>query len=566
MHDKPHKTRTISGISATPLSGLGTARWYRSDEQPDPAEVSAADPETERQRFDDARAAAREELETERESTRERVGSEEAAVFDAHRQFLTDPQLTEPIETAIADGAAAELAVDDAFGDAIDQFEGMDGMMAERADDLRDVRGRLLRLLSGSERTDLTELPEGTILFAERLTPSDTAQLDPDTIAGFVTMTGGRTSHVSIFARSLGIPAIVGAGEELAEISESTTVAIDADREVVVVNPDTVVRERVTAGRDVTVREERVATSDGTEIEVAANIGTAAELDGAVTQGADGIGLFRTEFLFLDREQPPSEDEQFESYIEALDAFPEGRIVVRTLDIGGDKPIPYLELPDEENPFLGNRGIRRSLGADSDLFETQLRALLRAAAAGDGTLSVMFPLVATLDELTAALDAVERVARDLDTEGIEYATPELGVMIETPAAIFMAEAFADKVDFLSIGTNDLAQYVMAADRENGAVANLHDPQQPAVLRAIKRAVEAAHDNDAWIGMCGEMAGDPKLTELLVGLGLDELSMSAVTVPAVKANITKIDRSEAVSRSDRALTKNTKTMVNETGTQ
>ena len=566
MHDKPHKTRTISGISATPLSGLGTARWYRSDEQPDPAEVSAADPETERQRFDDARAAAREELETERESTRERVGSEEAAVFDAHRQFLTDPQLTEPIETAIADGAAAELAVDDAFGDAIDQFEGMDGMMAERADDLRDVRGRLLRLLSGSERTDLTELPEGTILFAERLTPSDTAQLDPDTIAGFVTMTGGRTSHVSIFARSLGIPAIVGAGEELAEISESTTVAIDADREVVVVNPDTVVRERVTAGRDVTVREERVATSDGTEIEVAANIGTAAELDGAVTQGADGIGLFRTEFLFLDREQPPSEDEQFESYIEALDAFPEGRIVVRTLDIGGDKPIPYLELPDEENPFLGNRGIRRSLGADSDLFETQLRALLRAAAAGDGTLSVMFPLVATLDELTAALDAVERVARDLDTEGIEYATPELGVMIETPAAIFMAEAFADKVDFLSIGTNDLAQYVMAADRENEAVADLHDPQQPAVLRAIKRAVEAAHDNDAWIGMCGEMAGDPKLTELLVGLGLDELSMSAVTVPAVKANITKIDRSEAVSRSDRALTKNTKTMVNETGTQ
>ncbi len=566
MHDKPHKTRTISGISATPLSGLGTARWYRSDEQPDPAEVSAADPETERQRFDDARAAAREELETERESTRERVGSKEAAVFDAHRQFLTDPQLTEPIETAIADGAAAELAVDDAFGDAIDQFEGMDGMMAERADDLRDVRGRLLRLLSGSERTDLTELPEGTILFAERLTPSDTAQLDPDTIAGFVTMTGGRTSHVSIFARSLGIPAIVGAGEELAEISESTTVAIDADREVVVVNPDTVVRERVTAGRDVTVREERVATSDGTEIEVAANIGTAAELDGAVTQGADGIGLFRTEFLFLDREQPPSEDEQVESYIEALDAFPEGRIVVRTLDIGGDKPIPYLELPDEENPFLGNRGIRRSLGADSDLFETQLRALLRAAAAGDGTLSVMFPLVATLDELTAALDAVERVARDLDTEGIEYATPELGVMIETPAAIFMAEAFADKVDFLSIGTNDLAQYVMAADRENEAVADLHDPQQPAVLRAIKRAVEAAHDNDAWIGMCGEMAGDPKLTELLVGLGLDELSMSAVTVPAVKANITKIDRSEAVSRSDRALTKNTKTMVNETGTQ
>jgi len=414
MLGNPHKTRTIAGISATPLSGLGTVRWYRSGEPPDPAEISAADPETEQQRFDDAQAAAREELETERESTRERVGSEEAAVFDAHLQFLTDPQLTDPIEAAIADGAAAELAVDEAFGDAISQFEGMDGMMAERADDLRDIRDRLLRLLSGGERTDLTDLPEGTVLLAERLTPSDTAQLDPDTIAGFVTMTGGRTSHVSIFARSLGIPAIVGAGEELREVREATTVAIDADREVVVANPDAAVREQVTVGRDVTVQEERVETRDGTEIEVAANIGTAAELDGAVDQGADGVGLFRTEFLFLDRETPPSEDEQFESYVDALDAFPEGRVVVRTLDIGGDKPIPYLDLPEEENPFLGSRGIRRSLGADSELFETQLRALLRAAAAGEGTLSVMFPLVSTLDELTAALEAVARVARAVD--------------------------------------------------------------------------------------------------------------------------------------------------------
>jgi len=378
-------------------------------------------------------------------------------------------------------------------------------------------------------------------------------------------MYGGRTSHVSIFARSLGIPAIVGAGEALTEISESTTVAIDSDREVIVANPDTVVRERVTADRDVTIHEGRVTTSDGANIEVAANIGTPAEIDGAVAQGADGVGLFRTEFLFLDRKQPPSEDEQFRSYVDALAAFPEGRVVVRTLDIGGDKPVPYLDLPDEGNPFLGNRGIRRSLGADSDLFETQLRALLRAAAAGDGTLSVMFPLVATLSELTAALNAVEGVARDLDAEGIEYDTPELGVMIETPAAVLMAEAVADKVDFLSIGTNDLTQYVMAADRENKTVAHLHDPRQPAVLRAIKRVVEAAHDHDVWVGMCGEMAGDPELTELLVGLGLDELSMSAVTIPKVKENITEIDRSEAVSRSDHTI-ETTRTMINGTNTQ
>jgi len=553
-------THTISGVSATPLSGLGTVRWYRPADQPDPETVEASDPDTEHERFAVAKTTARDELETERDRTRERVGSEEAAVFDAHLQFLGDPQLVDSIETAIDDGAAAEAAVADAYGDAIAQFEGMEGMMAERADDLRDIRDRLLRILSGGERTDLSALPDGTVLFAERLTPSDTAQLDPDRIAGFATMTGGRTSHVSIFARSLGLPAIVGAGEALGEIEEGTEVAIDADNAVIVVDPDEETCERVTAARDVDVRTESVETADGRAVEVAANIGTAAELDGAIAQGADGIGLFRTEFLFLDRDSPPDEDEQFETYREALDAFPEGRVVVRTLDIGGDKPIPYLDLPDEENPFLGNRGIRRSLGDDADLFDAQLRALLRAAGTSEGTLSVMFPLVSTIDELNAALDHVKWVAADLDEEGIEYAIPELGVMIETPAAVFMADAFAAHVDFVSIGTNDLAQYVMAADRENESVAHLHDPTQPAVLRAIKRSAEAAHANDAWIGMCGEMAGDPDLTALLVGLGLDELSMSAVTVPAVKAAITETDRSDAAALADKALAAQTQSDV------
>ena len=555
-------THTISGVSATPLSGLGTVRWYRPADQFDPTSVEASDPDTEHDRFETATETAGDELETERDRTRERVGSEEAAVFDAHLQFLRDPQLLDSIKAAIDDGAAAEAAVADAYGDAVTQFEGMDGMMAERADDLRDIRDRLLRILSGGERTDLSALPDGTVLFAERLTPSDTAQLDPDRIAGFATMTGGRTSHVSIFARSLGLPAIVGAGEALAAIEEGTEVAIDADNEAIVVEPDEETRERVTAARDVDVRPEPVETADGRAVEVAANIGTAAELEGAVAQGADGIGLFRTEFLFLDRDSPPDEAEQFETYRAALDAFPEGRVVVRTLDIGGDKPIPYLDLPDEENPFLGNRGIRRSLGDDADLFDAQLRALLRAAGASEGTLSVMFPLASTVEELTAALEAVEGVAADLEAEGIEYAMPELGVMIETPAAVFKADAFATHVDFFSIGTNDLAQYVMAADRENEAVSHLHDPTQPAVLRAIKRSVEAAHANDAWIGMCGEMAGDPDLTALLVGLGLDELSMSAVTVPAVKAEITETDRTDAAALADDALAAETKHAVSD----
>jgi len=550
-------SETLDGVGVTPLSGLGNARWYRPGDHPDPEDVEAADPETERDRFEDARATAREELEAERERTAERVGEEEAAVFDAHLQFLDDPQITDGVEDAIDDGAAAEAGVARSFDAAIEQFEGMEGMMAERADDMRDIRDRLLRILSGGERIDLAELPEGTVLLAERLTPSDTAQLDPERVAGFATMTGGRTSHAAIFARSLGIPAVVGVGDALADIEDGADVAVDAVNDAVIVDPDEETRERVATEREVDVRAERVETADGREIEVAANLGTSAELEGADSQGADGVGLYRTEFLFLDRESPPDEEEQVETYAEALDAFPEGRVVVRTLDVGGDKPVPYLDLPEEENPFLGNRGIRRSLADDGDLFETQLRALLRAAAEGAGTLSVMFPLVATVEELDAALDRVDEIASDLDEEGVDYAVPELGVMVETPAAALMADEFAARVDFLSVGTNDLAQYVMAAARENDAVAHLHDPRHPPVLRAIDQAVEAAHENDAWIGMCGEMAGDPELTELLVGLGLDELSMSAVTIPDVKAQVEAIDTADAREVADRALAASTK---------
>jgi len=284
---------------------------------------------------------------------------------------------------------------------------------------------------------------------------------------------------------------------------------------------------------------------------VVANVGRPAELQPAADRGADGVGLYRTEFLFLDRESPPSEDEQYEAITEALDTFPDSRVVVRTLDVGGDKRIPYLDLPEEENPFLGERGIRRSLDPDSDLFATQLRALLRAAADGAGELNVMFPLVATVEELDAAIGAVDDAAAALEDEGIDYERPSLGVMVETPSAVFMAEEFAQRVEFLSIGTNDLTQYVMAADRENERTDDLHDPTHPAVLRAIHRTAEAAHAEDAWVGMCGEMAGNPDLTELLVGLGLDELSMSAVTIPEVKAAVGETDTDSAVELAGRA---------------
>ncbi|SFR47872.1 phosphotransferase system, enzyme I, PtsI [Halogeometricum rufum] len=555
-------TRRFDGIGVTPLSGVGTVVWYAPDaELDDPPAPEEVDADAETARFEEARTSAREELKRERERTAERVGEDEAAVFDAHVQFLEDPQITEGVEEEISNGLPAEHAVERTFDRFVEQFEGMEGRMAERADDLRDVRDRLVRVLSGGERVNLAELPEGSVVFAERLTPSDTAQLDPERVAGFVTVTGGRTSHAAIFARSLALPAVVGVGEELNDVAEGESVVVDGTDGVVVVDPDEETREAAAEEADVEIRDDPVSTADGVPVEVAGNVGTEADLAPAADRGADGIGLFRTEFLFLDRESPPDEDEQYETYVEALEAFPEGRVVVRTLDVGGDKPIDYLDLPEEENPFLGERGIRRSLGPDADLFETQLRALLRAAGSErGGDLAVMLPLVSTVEEVTAARERLELFADDLEREGVEYAVPEFGVMVETPSAAFMADALTDEVDFFSIGTNDLAQYVMAAERGNERVAELGDYHQPAVLRAIRATVEATEGTDVWVGMCGEMAGDPDLTELLLGLGLDELSMSAVTVPQVKRAVTETNTEDARALAERALSARTKNEV------
>ncbi len=554
-------TTELSGIGVTPRAGVGAVVWYRgTTDLPDPPDPMTVDPEEELAAFEAAQATAHEELERERERTSERVGEDEAEIFDAHRAFLDDPEIVGGIETAIENGLPAPHAIQRAFTDPIARLENLEGSMAERADDLRDVRDRLLRIVTDRDRMDLGDLPEGAILVAERLTPSDTAQLDPDALAGFATIFGGRTSHAAIFARSLGIPAVVGVGDELAQVGDERELLIDGENGTVVIDPDEDAKNRITDS-DTSVIADHVSTADGDEIEVAANVGTLAELDVAAEQGADGIGLFRTEFLFLDRETPPDEDEQYEAYSEALAAFPDERVVVRTLDIGGDKPIPYLDTPEEANSFLGERGIRRSLGPDSALFETQLRALLRAAADGSaGTLAVMFPLVASVEELDAALAQVESVAEELAGEGESFAVPELGVMIETPGSVFMAESLAERVAFLSIGTNDLTQYVMAASRENERVSDIHDPRYPAVLRAIRRTVTAGHEGNAWVGMCGEMAGDPNLTELLVGLGLDELSMSAITVPDVKANVGNVDTEAARKRAERVLDAETREEV------
>ncbi|MFC5366461.1 phosphoenolpyruvate--protein phosphotransferase [Salinirubrum litoreum] len=571
--------RVLSGIGVTPRVGVGTARWHRPEiELSDPPAPETVDPEAERSRFETARDRAREAIERERDRAEERVGAEEAAVFDAHRQFLDDPQISEGVESALGDGLPAEHAVQRTFDRFVEQFAGMEGRMAERADDLRDLRDRLLRILTDATTTDLAAVPEGTVLLAERLTPSDTAALDPERVAGVAVQTGGRTSHAAIFARALALPAVVGVGDALSDVPEGAAVLVDGEAGEVVVDPGENRRASADESAGASVREGRVTTTDGRAVEVAANVGRPVEVDPAVERGADGIGLYRTEFLFLDRDAPPDEAEQMAAYRSALAAFPEGRVVCRTLDVGGDKPIPYLDLPESENPFLGERGIRRSLGPDADLFETQLRALLRAGAeSGDdgggedaddetgaalGDLAVMLPMVSRIEEVESVLAVLESVASDLDSAGVPYAMPEFGVMVETPAAATLAGDLAERVDFLSIGTNDLTQYVMAASRGDERVAALHDPLYPAVLRTIRQTTRAADGTDCWVGMCGEMAGDPALTELLIGLGLDELSASVVTVPDVKARVSETDSEAARALAERALAAETVAEVRE----
>lgn len=561
----------LNGVGVSPVSASGTAIWYTPEPtltDPDPPAPETIDSEAEWNRFLTARQTAKSELQNERERTAAAVGESEAEVFDAHIQFLADPQIESGVNSAVESGRPAEHAVSETFSEFIEQFEGMSGQMAERADDLRDVRDRLIRILSDSERADLSAVPPDSVILAERLTPSDTAQLDPDRVAGFATVAGGRTSHAAIFARSLALPAVVGVGTELNTVEAESAIAVDGTAGTVIIDP-TPETQAAVGNESVTIQTDSVSTADGHPIEVAANVGTSADIQTAQEYGADGIGLFRSEFLFLDRAEPPTEAEQYETYRSALESFPDGRVIVRTLDIGGDKQIEYLDLPIEDNPFLGERGIRRSLGPDEELFKTQLRALLRAArdaetgtgtgggsSSSSGNLAVMLPLVSTIEEVTEAQSMIETVASNIETadgddttdadSDLDSAvrTPEFGVMIETPASAFLAPELTEHIDFFSIGTNDLAQYVMAAERGNDRVKALGDYQQPAVIRAIDATVRAAEGTDTWVGMCGEMAGDPSMTELLIGIGLTELSMSAVSIPRVKTAVQTTSVSEA----------------------
>lgn len=546
------REKTIHGIAAS--SGIAIAKAYRLETPDLAAEKRAvADVEAEVARFEAAVAKAKEELEAIKQHALEKLGEDKAAIFAAHLLVLDDPELLNPIKEKIqTERVNAEYALDETASFFISMFEAMDNeYMKERAADIRDVTKRVLAHLLGVTISNPSLISEEVVIIAEDLTPSDTAQLNRQYVKGFATDIGGRTSHSAIMARSLEIPAVVGTKTVTAEVKNGDIVIVDGLDGQVIINPSPELlaqyeqkRARYEAQKAEWAKlvHEATVTADGIHVELAANIGTPDDVKGALANGAEGIGLYRTEFLYMGRSELPTEDEQFVAYKTVLEQMNGKPVVVRTLDIGGDKELPYLQLPKEMNPFLGFRAIRLCLEMQ-DMFRTQLRALLRASVYGN--LKIMFPMIATLDEFRQAKAILLEEKEALLRQGVAVADGiEVGMMVEIPAAAVMTDQFAKEVDFFSIGTNDLIQYTMAADRMNERVAYLYQPYNPAILRLISHVIDAAHREGKWVGMCGEMAGDPIAIPILLALGLDEFSMSATSILPARAQLKQLAKEEA----------------------
>ncbi|EGQ2859361.1 phosphoenolpyruvate--protein phosphotransferase [Staphylococcus pseudintermedius] len=550
----------IKGIAAS--DGVAIAKAYLLVE-PDLSfsNEKTDQPEVEVQKFNEALNNSKIELTKIRNHAEEQLGADKAAIFDAHLLVLDDPELIQPIEEKIKnESASAPQALTEVTQNFITIFESMDNeYMKERAADIRDVAKRVLAHILGVELPNPSIIDESVIIVAHDLTPSDTAQLNKQYVQGFVTNIGGRTSHSAIMSRSLEIPAVVGTKSISESVQQGDMVIVDGLTGDVIVNPsdDEIKayqhkRESFFADREALkqLRDEPSKTLDGHEVELAANIGTPNDLEGVHNNGAEGIGLYRTEFLYMGRDNMPTEDEQFEAYKKVLESMEGKRVVVRTLDIGGDKELPYLNLPEEMNPFLGYRAIRLCLD-QPEIFRPQLRALLRASAYGK--LNIMFPMVATIQEFRDAKALLLEEKENLKQEGVEVSDDiELGIMVEIPATAALADVFAKEVDFFSIGTNDLIQYTMAADRMSERVSYLYQPYNPSILRLIKQVIDASHQEGKWTGMCGEMAGDETAIPLLIGLGLDEFSMSATSILKARRQIKDLSRTEMVQLADRAL--------------
>lgn len=506
---------------------------------------------SEKERFNHCIELAKSELETVRDRATEKFGSEEAAIFSAHLLVLLDPELKSAIEAKIETGMNSEAALDEVSTMFISMFESMDNeYMQERAADIRDVSRRLLSKLLNISLPDLSNINEEVVIVADDLTPSMTAQLNKQFVKAFVTNIGGRTSHSAILARTLEIPAVVGTKNATQLVEQNNLVIVDGSTGMVIVNPtDEAIKTYKLMQAKFETNKAAVSAfidkpsvdKDGHHVELAGNIGRPDDVDAVVANGGDGIGLFRTEFLYMDRNDYPTEEEQFNAYKAVLEKMGDKPTVVRTLDIGGDKELPYLKLPQEMNPFLGYRAIRLCLD-DRNLFNVQLRALLRASVFGN--LKIMFPMIATLDEFREAKAFLYEVKEQLLAEGHQVSDDiEIGMMVEVPSAAIIADLFAKEADFLSIGTNDLIQYTLAADRMNEKISYLYQPYHPAVLRLVKNVIAAGHANGCWVGMCGEMAGDEVAIPLLLAMGLDEFSMSASSILHGRAQIAKLSKIE-----------------------
>jgi len=528
----------MRGTGASSGIGIGKAVVVR-DEKPEVVQVSISDKDKEVKRFEDVLAKITEATMEMAESLANKVGGKEAEILNGHVLLLSDPMLSEEIKQKIQNELVnAEFAVDSVYDMYAGMFASMDDeLMQQRATDMKDLKVRILKGLLGMADVDVARLPEGSILVAEDLTPSMTAGLNPQTVYGIVTELGGRTSHSAILSRALEIPAVVAISGLLENIHDGDTVCFDGDKGEVVIRPDADTLAEYEKKKEAYLLEKMElenykgkpsVTKDGRKVEIVANIGKPEDAQRALEYDAEGVGLFRTEFLFMDRENAPTEEEQFEAYKKVATLMKDKPVIIRTLDIGGDKEIPYLGIEQDENPFLGYRAIRLCLDRKEDLYRPQLRALLRASAFGD--IRIMIPLITCVDEIREAKALIREIMGDLDRENIAYNKDiQVGIMIETAASSIMADVFAKEVNFFSIGTNDLTQYTMCVDRGNAKVSYLYSPLNPAVLRSLKRVITSAKEAGIMVGMCGEAAADPLLIPLLLVWGLDEFSMSASSI-------------------------------------
>ena len=552
----------ISGIPASPGIVLGKALVLKEEKIVlDMQKIKDSQVDEEIARFYAGREAAVEQLNSIKERAYQSLGEEKAAIFEGHLMILEDEELEEEIidylrSNHVNAAVAANVVIDQQVA-ILSEID--DEYLKERAGDIRDIGNRLIKNILGMHIVDLGEINEEAILVAYDLTPSETAQLNLDKVLGFVTDIGGRTSHTSIMARSLELPAIVGTNNVTELVNTGDFLILDALNNVVYVNPSQEDIQRLKALQAKLADEKAelaklkdlpALTLDGHRVDVVANIGTIRDIEGAERNGAEGVGLYRTEFLFMDRDQLPTEEEQFIAYKDVVEAMNGNLVILRTMDIGGDKELPYLDLPKEMNPFLGWRAIRIALDR-REILNAQLRAVLRASAYGK--LAVMFPMIISVEEIRELKSVIEELKVEFRNAGKAFdENIQIGVMVETPSAAVNAKFLAKEVDFFSIGTNDLTQYTLAVDRGNELISHLYNPMSPSVLSLIKQVIDASHAEGKWTGMCGELAGDERATVLLLGMGLDEFSMSAISVPRIKKLIRNVNYQDAKLLAEKAL--------------